>query len=143
MTLSNSFVVYGEPVAKGRPRVFSSGHAITPERTMNYENLVKWTYAASCREMFDDDAQIRACVRLYFQMPKSASKKKKKLMQEGKIRPTKKPDVDNCIKSILDALNGVAYHDDAQVVEVEALKFYSDEPRAEIKLTRIEDESND
>lgn len=143
MTRLNNFVVYGEPVAKGRPRMTKSGHAFTPERTVNYENFVKWTYAAyENRVTFDDEAQIRACMRFYFPIPKSTSKKNKELMRSGKIRPTKKPDVDNCVKAILDALNGLAYHDDSQVVEVEALKFYSEEPRVEIQLTTIEDEIN-
>ena len=55
-------------------------------------------------------------------------------MVAGYIRPAKKPDIDNVIKSILDALNGVAYHDDTQVVAVFAEKYYSDTPRVEVEI---------
>ena len=55
-------------------------------------------------------------------------------MQADLILPTKKPDTDNIAKAILDALNGVAYYDDAQVVELHVVKKYSDEPRAEVMI---------
>lgn len=37
----------------------------------------------------------------------------------------KKPDVDNIVKIVADALNGVAYHDDTQIVSVLAKKVYA------------------
>ena len=58
-------------------------------------------------------------------------------MQSGKIRPTKKPDCDNCIKSITDALNGIAYIDDSQIVSIECEKWYSDRPRAEVMIDYV------
>ncbi|WP_334299865.1 RusA family crossover junction endodeoxyribonuclease [Anaerobutyricum hallii] len=53
------------------------------------------------------------------------------------MRPTKKPDLDNVIKSILDALNKVAYHDDTQIVSLSMEKFYSDSPRVEVTINSI------
>ena len=53
-----------------------------------------------------------------FPIPKYASKKTKELMINGYIFPTKKPDGDNIIKAILDALNGVAYRDDSQICRI-------------------------
>ena len=58
-------------------------------------------------------------------------------MQQGLILPTKKPDTDNIAKAILDALNGLAYYDDAQICQLEVYKFYSDEPRAEVYIFDI------
>ena len=49
-------------------------------------------------------------------------------------RPTKKPDLDNIIKAIADSLNGIAYKDDAQIVELKSKKFYSDTPRVEVTI---------
>ena len=50
------------------------------------------------------------------------------------IRPKKKPDVDNVAKIILDALNKEAYYDDAQVVDFQLRKFYSDNPRVVVTI---------
>lgn len=70
----------------------------------------------------------------YFPIPKSTSKKKRQLMLEGQIRPTKKPDFDNIGKIVCDALNTVAYHDDVQIVDAQVRKFYSEEPRVVVTI---------
>jgi Holliday junction resolvase RusA-like endonuclease len=59
-------------------------------------------------------------------MPKSWSKKKKAVMW-GKPH-TSKPDIDNLVKAILDALNGVAFNDDSQIWEIQSSKIWTDEP---------------
>lgn len=106
------FTILGQPVAKGRPKVTKWG-TYTPEKTVNYENLVKWSYieAHSKEDVLESDLSID--ITFYFQIPKSTSKKNKILMNDGDIRPSKKPDIDNCIKSITDALNTIAYKDDS------------------------------
>lgn len=53
------------------------------------------------------------------------------------IYPTNKPDIDNLAKSILDALNGVIYKDDSQVVVLTLQKYYDDDPRAEITIEEM------
>ena len=55
-------------------------------------------------------------------------------MIEHLIRPTKKVDSDNCIKIVADSLNKVAYYDDAQIVDCQFRKFYSDTPRVVITI---------
>ena len=55
-------------------------------------------------------------------------------MVAGDIRPTKTPDYDNIGKIISDALNGVAYRDDAQIVEANISKYYSNLPRVEVMI---------
>lgn len=131
-----SFTILGQPVAKGRPRVTKWG-AYTPEKTVNYENLVKWSYIETYSKADVLEADLGVEIKFYFQIPKSTSKKNKVLMLGGLIRPSKKPDIDNCIKAITDALNTIAYKDDNQIVEVRAYKYYSDEPRAEVILSEI------
>lgn len=73
----------------------------------------------------------------FYSIPKSASKKKRTLMVEGKIRPTKKPDMDNVMKMIADSLNQVAYRDDTQIVDAQVRKFYSEQPRIEVSISQI------
>ncbi len=58
-------------------------------------------------------------------------------MLGGKILPAKKPDIDNVVKAVLDALNGVAYRDDTQVIELHVRKSYSEKPRVEVCIGKI------
>ena len=129
------FTIPGEPKAKARPRVTKSGHAYTPDKTIEFENWVKLCYQESCDEVFHD-GEIMASIVCYFRIPESKSKKKQFDMESGIIRPTKKPDLDNLAKSVLDALNGLAYSDDSQIVGLEINKYYSLTPRTEVELTR-------
>ena len=119
----------GQPIAKARPRVCKHG-TYTPKRTADYENLVR----AICLECNPEplEGHLRATIDFYMQIPKSRTKADKEKMGTGEIRPTPRPDLDNLIKSILDPINGIAYKDDSQVVEIVARKFYSDRPRAEV-----------
>ncbi len=142
------FTVPGEPEGKGRPR-FSTGFSNkkgrsfvrvhTPAKTANYENLVKLEYEAeSGGYMFPDEAMLDMRIIAYYGVPKSDSRKKRALKLKGEIRPTKKPDADNVVKSVADALNGVAYRDDTQIVDCQIRKFYSENPRVEVRIIEIE-----
>lgn len=139
------FTVMGEPVGKGRPKFARQGNyvkAYTPEKTASYENLVKLEYqrqaTADKKALFgfNEDAPLMLEIRAYFKIPKSTSKKRKALMEEGKIRPTKKPDIDNVFKVIADSLNGIAYKDDSQIISGMVSKFYSEQPRVEVTITK-------
>nr|DAD69563.1 MAG TPA: Endodeoxyribonuclease RusA [Myoviridae sp. ctbwh6] len=135
--------IYGEPQGKGRPR-FSTvcGHVKTrtPDQTVIYENLVKTEYRNQSGVRFPDDAMLDVRVMAYYTIPKSISKKKRQAMLDHKVRPTKKPDFDNIGKVICDSLNGIAYRDDAQIVDAQVRKFYSDTPRVVVIITDIPDE---
>ena len=135
------FTIPGEPTGKGRPRfsnVAGFNKAHTPEKTANYETLVKWMYHTECGDTkFADDAMLDARMMVYYSIPKSASKKKQAEMLAGKLRPTKKPDIDNVCKIVLDSLNGLAFRDDTQVVDCQVRKFYSDTPRVVVTIQDI------
>ena len=135
--------IYGEPQGKGRPR-FSTvcGHVKTrtSDQTVIYENLVKTEYRNQSGVRFPDDAMLDVRVMAYYTIPKSISKKKRQAMLDHKVRPTKKPDFDNIGKVICDSLNGIAYRDDAQIVDAQVRKFYSDTPRVVVIITDIPDE---
>ncbi len=130
------FIIPGEPVAKGRPRVTKWG-TYTPEKTKNYEALVRELFILKHGQA-PLDGELKVDIKVYFKIPKSTSKKKKELMVAGEIRPTKKPDLDNVMKCITDALNELAYQDDKQIVSASIEKFYSEEPRAEIEISKIQ-----
>lgn len=135
------FTVAGSPHGKGRPQFSTYGgrvHTRTPEKTAIYENLVKVEYQRQCGKVrFADDAMLQVEIYAYYDIPQSASIKKKQAMRDGTMRPKKKPDADNVIKTICDSLNNIAYHDDAQVVDVVLHKYYSDEPRTRVIIAEI------
>ena len=134
------FTVYGEPRGKGRPRFNKNGHTYTPADTAKYERMVRAMFLSRYprAEQIGKDIPVRAKINAYYKIPDSAGKGKKQLMKAGLIRPTKKPDTDNIAKILLDALNGYAYHDDAQVVELEVKKLYAQsEPYVDILIEEV------
>ena len=71
---------------------------------------------------------MRIRIQAIYQIPKSFSKKRTATALDGLIRPQVKPDIDNVVKVVCDALNKIAYKDDTQVVEIAACKLYGVEP---------------
>lgn len=120
-----TFTVIGKPQGKARPR-FSrkSGTVYTPSKTEAYERQVRAEYLAAHGRRYDDDADIRVTICSYFAFPKSWSKKKRSEWELRRWRPRVKPDADNIAKIVLDALNGTAYKDDAQVSDLRVKKRY-------------------
>ena len=115
------FTVPGQPKGKQRPRVCRiRGKTITytPKQTIEYEKLVGASYTAVSRDFFEKSIPLEISIFALFSIPKYVNKKTKELMINGYIFPTKKPDGDNIIKAILDALNGAAYRDDVQICRV-------------------------
>lgn len=130
------FVIPGEPKAKARPRVTTKGITYTPKSTVEYENWVKQCYLVKYGQTMLE-GEVKATIKAYFGIPKSISQKRKKLMIDGKVRPTKKPDTDNIAKSVLDSLNGIAYKDDSAVVALQVDKYFDENPRVEVTLELI------
>ena len=126
-----NFTIPGEPRGKARPR-WGNGRTYTPRETVEYEKRVKACYMAAGGGMLD--RTIRAEITAYYSIPKSAGKRARADMLSGKLRPAKKPDLDNVAKIVLDSLNGLAYQDDAAVVELVVEKFYSETPRVEVRV---------
>ena len=113
----------GDPIPKGRPRVTRSGHVYTPQRTREYESTI--------REAWQGEpiaGPVRATITAVMRIPKT---------KKAVGMPTRRPDLDNVVKIALDGLNGRAYVDDAQVVEIVARKLYGGEPGLEIEVEGI------
>ena len=135
------FEVPGHPAGKARARTFYHKQAgrvvsMTPNETVLYENLIKTSFlAAESKQTFFDKEPLEMFITAYFPIPKSMSKKDRRLIKEKKLFPTKKPDFDNIAKVISDALNGVAYHDDTQIVKAEIRKVYTEhEPKLAVSI---------
>lgn len=135
------FTVPGEPQGKARART-CGGHTYTPEKTVLYENLIKTEYARQCGNrkfatLSDGTAQpVAVRIEAVYGIPKSYSKKKRERALNGELAPTKKPDADNIAKVVCDALNGVAYVDDTQVVDLRVFKRFG-EPCVTISICEI------
>lgn len=133
------FKIPGKAQAKQRPRMGRSGIVYTPKETLVYENYVKMCYSDYANQFgwLPYENQVRAEIEVLVAVPKSDSKAKKKAKIEGMIRPAVKPDCDNLAKSILDSLNGLAYQDDKQVVELVVKKYYAENAEVKIKLSEV------
>ncbi|ONM43139.1 hypothetical protein BXT89_14395 [Halopseudomonas pachastrellae] len=135
-----TFVVPGQPVGKGRPRVGKIGaHArlFTPEKTVNYEGLV----AMAAQQAMQGRALITGPVMVEMditvQIPQSWSKKRKSLALAGEIFPTTKPDKDNVIKAIYDGINGIVWKDDVQAVDGHQRKRYGETPGVRVRVVPL------
>lgn len=136
------FTVPGEPKGKARPRIFTNkageSQAVTPQDTLSYENLVRWIFN-NTMESKKLNGEIEAKIVAMYSIPKSMTKKNRRLIDEGKLHPTKKPDLDNVAKIILDSLNKIAFDDDSQVTRLIVEKHFSDEPRVEVTLRELDE----
>lgn len=129
-------VLEGVPVAKGRPRFSRKGFAYTPAKTRSYEAALQVVAKAAMQGKEPLEGPLLATFLICMPIPKSYSKKKAQQARTQQIRPTKKPDIDNYVKCI-DALNGVVFKDDNQIVDMIAGKYYSDAPRTVIEIKEI------
>lgn len=125
--ISECFVA-GRPRGKGRPRFRRGGKAYTDAATRAYEKLIVNQYRKEIGKKFI--GPIRVNILATFEVPKSWTKRKKSDAYLGLVYPGK-PDADNIAKVVLDALNGVAYKDDACIFELVVGKEYVNEARPE------------
>lgn len=131
------FIIKGRPVGKGRPRMNRrTGKAYTPETTKKEENRIRRIYHKEVNHYFE--SYVKMTIIAYYPVAKSNTKKIKEQKLKNIIRPNTKPDIDNVIKLVADSLNDLAYKDDTQIVELNAVKYYSDNPRVEVFIEDID-----
>lgn len=134
------FTIPGTPVGKGRPRFARRGNLVTtftPEKTASYENLVKVKAEEAMvgRELIS--GAVAVTILLFITPPASWSNKKMLQALNHEIMPTTKPDIDNVIKGIFDAMNEIVWNDDKQVVDVTIRKRYANTARATVEVRPI------
>lgn len=135
------FIVEGKPQGKARARTFYNARvgkmqSITPEQTKSYEDLIRWSYKAAGGQYMGEKV-LQVHIQAFYPIPKAFNKSQKKAASSEELRPTTKPDCDNIIKVVLDALNGVAYYDDKQVVCVSCNKYYGESGYLHITIEEI------
>ena len=136
------FTIKGEIKTKQRPRAtIIGGHArvYSSKDTIMYENYVKSEFQRQC-PYYLGTSPIKATIIAYF-LP-SAEMIKYAGGDVNRIACTKNKDLDNIAKTILDALNGLAYEDDKQIVELHTEKYYTPQSMeyVTVKLESLEDE---
>jgi len=133
------FTIYGNPVPKGRPKFTVRGGyamAYTSKKTRNAMQDMRMQSIP-----FKPDKPLEGAiiltVTIYRSIPKSFSKKKIEMAENGILRPITRPDVSNYLKGIEDAFNKIMWNDDSQIVRIIAGKYYSNRPRIEIEIQEV------
>ena len=134
-----TLVIYGEPVAQGRPRFSTQGgfaRAYDPAKSRDYKAYIRLAAAEQVSASGALCGALSLSVRVYRGIPKSLSKSKREAAERGELRPTTKPDLDNYVKGIKDALKTICWQDDSQIVAYHEPfgKYYSDTPRIEVEV---------
>lgn len=132
-----SLTIPGPPVGKQRARVTRQGHAYTPAKTVNYETLIRELFAVQYPNHVPWTGPLLMHVTAFFAIPKSTPKKRLGEMEAETVWYPHRIDGDNLWKIIADALNGLAYVDDGQLVDGRVLKYYSPRPRVEIEIEEL------
>lgn len=129
------FTIPGKVIPKARPRVVN-GHAYTPQRTHDYEERVRISYyKAVGKRRFHDGVPLTVYIEARFAIPKSTPKKRVEEM-DGALYMGR-PDCDNIAKSVLDALNGVAFADDSQVASLVVVKKRALKPSVYVRIGQV------
>jgi Holliday junction resolvase RusA-like endonuclease len=137
MTYMMQFTIDANPVPKGRPKFSKVGGFVktySPKKTVDYEQIVRQTAAQAMgqTELLETPVAVYLYVRL--PIPKSYPRKRLEACLRGLERPTKKPDIDNLAKSVLDGINGVIWKDDSQIVSLHVTKVYSTQPGVDVLI---------
>jgi Holliday junction resolvase RusA-like endonuclease len=131
------FQVEGDPKGKGRPRfsrVGSFTKVYTDKQTLTYEAMIATfaKQAIGATEPLKTPVSVFLYVRL--PIPQSYPKKRKEACLNGSEMPCKKPDIDNIAKTYLDAMNGVIFVDDTQVIDLHVKKVYAEKAGVDVMV---------
>ncbi len=133
--MTYEFEVIGDIVGKERPRVNTYTYMVyTPNRTKEYEKLIQQYFKIKYPNHETLLGRLSVEIIAYMKIPKNTSKKKSNEMIEGNISPTKKPDIDNITKSVLDAMNKFVFKDDNQISKLAVEKRYGETEKVYIKV---------
>lgn len=127
MTFQVMFTVEGTPIGKGRPKFARRGNFVstyTPTKTRDYETLIADAAQKAMGSSEPLKTPVAAYIYITVPIPASYSKKRSEACLSGLERPCKKPDADNILKAYFDAMNGIVYEDDSQIVSIHATKRY-------------------
>lgn len=129
--------VPGNPVPKGRARAFVRNGRVghhTPEKTRVWEGVARLAASEAMQGRPPLEGPVALWVVATFAPPPSWPQWRQKLVAEDGVAHTTKPDLDNLVKATKDALNGIVWRDDAQVVQIRASKVYGDTPALHVQV---------
>lgn len=136
-----NFTVPGDPVAKGRARatmIQGRARLYTPDKTASYEGKAAYLAKMAMAGMPPLMGPVALSIRAVFAIPASWTKKRLAAHAENPEWVVKKPDADNIVKIISDAMNGVCWVDDSQVAVLrEVVKVYGEVPGVEVKVESL------
>ena len=137
-------VIYGDPVPQGRPRFSRNGHTYSPQRSADYRQWVRLNMINHVRKYAQKPLEkaVLLYITFYLGIPTSWSKQKRMEAAQGLIRPTGKRsgDLDNLVKMIQDAGNGILWADDSIITDLVTKKRYTAElARVEITATEVQE----
>ena len=127
------FTIPGEVRGKQRPRATRQGRVYTPSETVNAEAFIRMIAAEAMAGRMPLDGPVILTLDIRVGVPASYSKRRREAALANEIAPVKKPDLDNVVKLISDALNGITFRDDKQIVLLVAGKKFAEQ--AETKVT--------
>lgn len=130
-------VLLGPPQGKGRARSFVRGGHIghyTPEKTRSYEGMIREAATTEMNGRLPTPEPVEVMLTAFFDVPKSYSKKKRAAALGNSLLPARKPDIDNIIKAFVDAMNGVVFKDDCQIVRGVYSKVYGPSPQVVVTV---------
>ena len=133
-----TFELLGHPQGKGRARSSVQGGFVrhyTPAATRSYEGMIREAARQEMAGREPTDQPVYVRLTAIFDVPKSFSKIKRARALGNDLVPAKRPDLDNIAKAFLDAMNGVVFHDDCQVVRHDFAKVYGPAPKVVVTVT--------
>lgn len=133
-----SFRVPGKAGSKGRPRFArETGVAFTPAATRTYEGIVRTAAADAMSGRRVIEGAVVLSLVAVFDVPKGFSRARRAAALEGGEFPAKRPDLDNIVKIVTDAMNGIVIKDDAQIVTSRCAKVYGPAPMVRVTVTPL------
>ena len=135
-----NFTVPGSPRGKGRPRFARRGNFVktyTDAKTASYEDQIRFYALQAMGSSEPLETAVSVFIYIRCPIPASYSNKRKLACIEQEERPTKKPDIDNCAKSIFDGMNGIIFKDDAQIVDAHVTKVYADDAGVDVLVKEV------
>ena len=134
------YSVPGEPRGKGRPRFAKRGNFVktyTDAKTASYEDQIRFYALKAMGDSKVIEGAVRVFVSIRMAVPKSYSNKRREACLSNVEKPLKKPDWDNVAKSICDAMNGIIYVDDTQIVEAHITKQYAHQAEVVVLVQEV------
>jgi Holliday junction resolvase RusA-like endonuclease len=131
------FTVYGTPTPKGRPKFSTRGKfpvAYTPEKTKAYEFEVGMMALAAMGGSKPLEGALEAFIYVTFAVPESYSKKRLEACLNGSEKHTKKPDLDNVAKCVIDGMDKIVFDNDSQITSIHATKVYGEVAKVEVMV---------